>query len=361
MKSEIVLACGGTGGHIHPALAVAEVLQQKGYQLALIVSGTRSAETGVIQSWQGPLLTSGARPMKYLLHNARAFFRCRRFLKQIRPRVLFATGGYTSFAPVLAARSLGIPVVFHEANSLVGEAVRVLSKWLSIDTVALTFDASKSQLPAKVKTVTTGLPLRRSVLDALARARQAKQSSEALRIFVTGGSQGAHGMNMLVAPVLASLAASDPRVTILHQCGANDVAIMEEMYGQVKDQVRVLAFVQDMGSAYGEADLVIARAGAATCFEIVACATPAIFIPLPTAKDDHQRKNAESIAQQGGAIVVDQTTTTQARFAELLRPIYQDRSLLKAMQQALEKMVLPNAAEDVAQVLLHYVERSHVK
>lgn len=361
MKSDIVLACGGTGGHINPALAVAEVLKETGLNLALIVSGTRSAEAGVIQSWEGPLLKSGARPMKYFFHNIRAFFRCRRFLKKTRPAVLFATGGYTSFAPVAAARTLGIPVVFHEANSLVGEAVRMLSKVFSIDTVALTFDASKSQLPAKVKTVTTGLPLRRSVLEALARARQAKQASDTLRIFVTGGSQGAHGMNMLVAPVLASLAASDRKVTILHQCGANDVSAMEAIYAQVKEQVAVQAFVNDMGSAYGQADLVIARAGAATCFEIVACATPAIFIPLPTAKDDHQRKNAESIAQQGGAIVVNQTTATTQSFADVLRPIYQDRTLLVAMQAALQRMTLPDAATHVAQLLTAIVKRDSTK
>lgn len=350
MKSEIVIACGGTGGHINPALAVAEVLKNKGYSPAMIVSGTRSAEASVIQSWEGPLLKSGARPIK----DPRNFFavlRCLRFLRKVRPRVLFATGGYTSFAPVVAARILRIPVVLHEANSLVGKAVRFLAKYFKIETIALSFEASAKQLP-NVKTVYTGLPLRSSVLEALARARQIKKPSEALRIFVTGGSQGARGMNMLIAPVLASLAASDPKVTILHQCGPYDVEAMEANYANVKNQVQVQAFVQDMGTAYGEADIVIARAGAATCFEVIACAIPTIFIPLPTAMDDHQRKNAESIVQQGGAICVNQLTTTPQSFADILRPIYQDRSLLTAMQTALERMVLPDAANDVAQLLL---------
>lgn len=356
MKSEIVIACGGTGGHINPALAVAEVLKNKGYSPAMIVSGTRSAEASVIQSWEGPLLKSGARPIKDP-RNLFAILRCLRFLRKVRPRVLFATGGYTSFAPVVAARLLRIPVVLHEANSLVGKAVRFLTKHFKIETVALSFEGSETQLP-KAHTVYTGLPLRQSVLDALARARQQKKASEqALRIFVTGGSQGARGMNLLIAPVLASLAASDSNVSILHQCGPNDLEAMEATYAKVKNQVRVQAFVQDMGTAYGEADLVIARAGAATCFEVVACATPTIFIPLPTAMDDHQRKNAESIVQRGGALCVNQLTATSQSFADVLRPIYQDRSLLTSMQAALSQMTLPDAATDVAQILLEVVQR----
>lgn len=357
MKTKITIACGGTGGHIHPALAVADQLRAEGHTLSLIVSGTRSAEASTIASWQGPLLKSGARPIKDL-RNIFAIIRSLRFLRKQRPDVLFATGGYTSFAPVVAARLLRIPVVLHEANSLVGKAVRFLSKYCKIDTVALSFEASKTQLPETVPTLYTGLPLRQNVLERLERAKAIKRDGKSFNIFVTGGSQGAHGMNVLVAPVLASLAAADANVKILHQCGPHDLTLMEETYRNVASQVRVQAYVQDMGTAYGEADVVIARAGAATCFEIAACAKPAIFVPLPTAMDDHQRKNAEALVACGGAMSVNQLTTTPEDFANILRPLYQDRKRLTSMHDALKRMPQMDATTAVARLLLRVAKKN---
>ncbi len=356
MKTKITIACGGTGGHIHPALAVADQLREEGHTLSLIVSGMRSAEASTIASWQGPLLKSGARKITDL-RNIFAILRCIRFLRKERPDVLFATGGYTSFAPVIAARFLRIPVVLHEANSLIGKAVRFLAKYCKIETVALSFEASKTQLPAKVKTQYTGLPLRRSVLERLERAKAIKRDDDSFNIFVTGGSQGAHGMNVLVAPVLASLAASDKKVHILHQCGPHDLVLMEDTYKAVATQVRVQPYVQDMGTAYGEADVVIARAGASTCFEIAACAKPTLFVPLPTAMDDHQRKNAEALVVCGGAICVNQLTTTPEEFANILRPIYQEREILTAMHEALKRIPQMDATTIVARLLLSIAQK----
>lgn len=356
MKAKITLACGGTGGHIHPAMAVADVLRAEGHTLSLIVSGQRVAEGATIAAWKGALLKSGARPIKDP-RNLIAIMRCVSFLRRERPDVLFATGGYTSFAPVVAARLLRIPVVMHEANSLVGKAVRFLARFFKLERVAVSFPETVSQLPASVQAVVTGLPLREGVLASLARAKAVKRSEKGFSVFVTGGSQGARGMNLLVAPVLASLAASDGEVRILHQCGPHDVAAMEDVYAKVASQVRVQAYVDDMGRAYGEADVVIARAGAATCFEVAACRKPTIFIPLPTAMEDHQRKNAEALVASGGAICVNQLTTTPAGFANVLRPLYQDRSILIAMQEALEGVDVPAASEAVAKILLEVAGR----
>ncbi len=350
MKKRIVLACGGTGGHIHPAVAVGDVLRAEGHDLALILSGTRTAEAHVAKTWQGPLLKSGARPIKDP-RNLFAILRCRRFLKQQKPDVLLATGGYTSFAPVVAARTLGIPVVLHEANSLAGRAVRFLAKWCKLEAVALSFEETASQLPG-VKTVFTGLPLRQSVLDTLERARQVKRDDATFNILVTGGSQGARGMNQLVAPVLASLAASDPQVRIVHQCGAANLEEVKDVYASVAAQVEVVPFIEDMGTAYGRADVVIARAGAATCFEIAHCAVPTIFIPLPTAADDHQTKNAQSIVQCGGAICLQQYQTTPAQFAEVLRTLYSDADTRNAMRASFAKLPQLPAAQTLAKLLI---------
>ena len=289
--------------------------------------------------------------MRHLIANGLAILKCIRFLKKQRSAVLFATGGYTSFAPVVAARLLRIPVVFHEANSLAGSAIRVCSKYLSIAAVATSFEDTAAQLPW-AKTVFTGLPLRQAVLDTLAKARTVEKPTDRFSILVTGGSQGAHGMNLLVAPVLASLAKSDANVRILHQCGKHDLEGLQETYAEVANQVTLTAFIDDMGTAYGQADMVIARAGAATCFEIARCAVPTIFIPLPTAADDHQRKNAEALVRCGGAICLDQYTTTPAQLADAVRSLYSDATMREQMRAAFADLPQPNAAKAVADLIL---------
>ncbi len=369
-SKSIVIACGGTGGHIHPALAVADTLRADGHTLALILSGTRTAEKPTEASWQGPLLKSGARPIKDP-RNLLAILRCLRFLKRQRPDVLFATGGYTSFAPVIAARLLGIPVILHEANSLAGKAVRFLARHCTISAVATSFEDTAAQLPG-VHTVFTGLPLRTAVLERLTRAKtnqpvsnhepstaisQSANQPKGFTVLVTGGSQGAHGMNLLVTPVLASLAQSDPRVHIIHQCGAADVEAMRELYAATPDQVEVLPFITDMGAAYAQADLVIARAGAATCFELARCTLPTLFIPLPTAADDHQRKNAEALVKSGGALCFDQRTTSHQQLAEALRALYNDPELLASMRERLSQLPAPDAARAVADLILYCATR----
>lgn len=355
MSKHITIACGGTGGHINPAIAVAEALRQEGHALSLILSGTRSAEVQTARTWQGPLLKSGARPIKDP-RNLLAILRCRAFLKRQRPDVLFATGGYMSFAPVMAARWLGIPVVLHEANSLPGRAIRFLVKHCRISTIATSFSETASQLPSTARVVCTGLPLRQGVLDAVAKARATVRPQGGFHVLVTGGSQGARGLNALVAPVLASLAQSDPQVRIVHQCGQADMADMAAIYAKTPGQVTLTPFIEDMGAAYGAADVVIARAGAATCFELARCAIPTLFVPLPTAADDHQSKNAAALVRCGGALSFNQLTTTPAQFAEALRQLYSDPLLRKVMHEALLDLPLPDATPALMRAILAAAE-----
>ena len=346
----IAIACGGTGGHINPALAVAERLRVGGHALALILSGTRPAERQAAESWQGPLLRSGARPITDP-RNLAAILRCRAFLNRFRPDVLLATGGYTSFAPVVAARLLRIPVVLHEANSLPGRATRFLSKRLRIAAVATSFTETASRLPW-ANVVHTGLPLRQRVLDALARAEAARTDErQGFHVLVTGGSQGAHGLNTLVAPILASLAVSDPNVRVTHQTGQADLADVRAVYAQTPAQVTVLPFIDDIGAAYAQADLAITRAGAATCAELARVALPAILIPLPTAADDHQRLNAQALVQCGGALCIDQSAPP-AQLAEAIRQLYSDPLLRQIMRDALADLPRPDATQALADLLL---------
>ncbi len=349
-KKRIVLACGGTGGHIHPAQAVAEVLQEQGHELALILSGRREAEKPLAESWQGALLRSGARKIQDP-RNAFSLWKCVCFLRRFSPDVLFATGGYTCAPPVLAARLLRIPVVLHEANSVPGKATRWISKHFRIETVATTFGQTATFLPW-AHVVQTGLPLRRSVLKVLERAEGVERKAGGFSVLVTGGSQGAKSMDALVAPLLASLAKSDGQVRIVHQCSRAGMDAVKAFYRDVPEQVTVTPFIADMGLAYGQADLVIARAGAATCCEVARCAVPAIFIPLPSAADDHQRKNAEELVRCGGALCFDQKATTQEALAEAIRQIYQDDALRKSMREALASLPRTDATGAVVKLIL---------
>lgn len=349
MKKSIVIACGGTGGHIHPALAIAEALKADGHTVSLILSGTRTAEKPTAAAWEGPLLLSGARPIKDP-RNVLAVLKSYRFLKKHKPDLLFTTGGYTCFPPVVAARLLKIPVVMHEANALPGKAVRWLSRKLKIEAVATSFEETNRLLP-HVKTVFTGLPLRKSIVSMLEQVTTQSESREGFSILVTGGSQGARGMNFLVGPVLASLAQSDPKVRITHQCGPHDLEWAKQVYEKTPNRVEIVPFISEMAKAYSQADIVIARAGAATCFEIAHCALPAIFIPLPTAADDHQRKNAEALVSCGGALCVDQLTTTPEQFADIIRQLYSDPSLRTSMHEALKRLPKQDATRAVCNLI----------
>lgn len=350
-KRRIVLACGGTGGHIHPALAVAEVLRAQGHDLALILSGTRPAERRAAETWQGPLLRSGARPITDP-RNLPAIVRCLRFLRRFRPDALLATGGYTSFAPVVAARLLHIPVTLHEANALPGRAVRFLAKHLAIAAVAVTYEETADRLPKGVRVVRTGLPLRGAVVAALDKARAAhRPDAGGFHVLVTGGSQGAHGLNTLIAPILASLAVSDPHVRITHQTGQADLEAIRAVYAKTPKQAEVVPFIEDIGTAYARADLAIARAGAATCAELARAALPAILVPLPNAADDHQRLNARALVQCGGALCIAQSSPP-LQFAEAIRQLYSDPLLRQIMRDALADQPRPDAAKALADLIL---------
>ena len=361
---KIAIACGGTGGHIHPAMAVADQLLADGHEVSLILSGTRDAETKTAATWKGPLMKSGMYPLRRMtnpriaLSNALSVFKCLKFLKQQHPALLFTTGGYTCTPAVIAARLLKIPVVFHEANSLVGSAVRRFSTWSHVAAVATSFEEANTQLHG-VKTVFTGLPLRKNVLDTLEKARAMTKTTDTFNILVTGGSQGARGMNLLIAPVLASFAKETPEVRIVHQCGASSLDELRPIYEGLENQIQLVPFIDDMGSAYGTADIIIARAGAATCFEIARCGVPTIFIPLPTAADDHQRKNAESLVRCGGAICLNQLTTTPEMFADALRSLYADSALRQQMQAAFAKLPQQDAPRAVTDLLLDVAQASN--
>ena len=342
MTKRIVIMAGGTGGHIFPALAVAQFLQTQGWQVSWL--GTKAGlesrvipEAGIEIDW---LSVSGVRG-KGILSKVSAIFKlakscaeARKILKQRKPDVVLGMGGFVAAPGGLMAKMLGIPLIIHEQNRVVGTTNRLLAK---ISTKVL--QGFPNSFAPKFNAICTGNPLRES-LKHLPPAPL--QRGESLRIFVLGGSQGAKALNENVPNALALLKNS---VQVRHQTGSvmqNEVA---EIYKKFNLNAEVSAFIDDMAAAYSWADLIICRAGAMTVSEVAAMSIPAIFIPLPNAIDDHQTANAKYLTEAGAAILLKQNDLTAENLAQQIEKLCEN---LPQRREIARSLAYLNATETVA-------------
>lgn len=349
---KVIVACGGTGGHAFPGLAVAEELVKRGHDVTVWDSG-RDIESSVMKRWKGPVFSTGARQLS--LKNAfsilGSFFRCRKEMKRAKPDVLLAMGSYSSLPPVLAARTRGVKVCLHEANTIPGKAVEFLSKYA--ETVAISFDVTTKYLPG-VKTVKTGLPVRADITSG---TRFDFIPPNAFVVFVTGGSQGAHAVNDLMSAALTLLQADLSRrvnarpLYVIHQTGVADEGRVIGAYTKAQLPSRVQAFEREMANAFASADLVVARAGASTCFELAACGKPALLIPLPSAMRNHQHFNAEAFVASGAADEGIQAKLSAEQIYRYLLNHYENPTKLKSMAEKIRSLAADNAAARVAELL----------
>lgn len=341
-----VIACGGTGGHVFPGLAVANALKRRGHQVTVWFSG-RAVEDSTKHDWDGAIFETGAPRLnaKGLMRIPRVVLRCIRELRRNRPDAILAMGSYTSLPPVLAARLLHIPVNLHEANAVPGKAIRFLARFASH--IAVSFPSTRNCFPGRTVSC-TGLPVRTSVF-ARPPLPDFPPDDTTLTILITGGSQGAHAVNELAADALCSLPSESIRV--IHQCGRADAADLDARYSKVGIRHLVSPFIADMGAAYASADLVIARAGASTCFELCALGKPAILIPLPSAMNDHQTLNAQAMSQCGGALLCPQADLTPEKLTALLKAFASDRPRLTRMGSTLKELAVPDATKEICQLL----------
>lgn len=346
-KKRFVVACGGTGGHVFPGLAVANVLKARGHEVCVWLSG-RDIESSTLGGWDGPVFSTGAkqlslRSLPLLIH---AIFACRREMKGFMPDAMLAMGNYSSLPPVLAARAYRVPVVLHEANAVPGKAIDYLARFSVC--VDISFPSTAKWLP-NVKTCFTGLPVR----NGLAGQKPYDEVPEGVfTVFVTGGSQGARSVNALTSQAFALLKQDQPKpFFVIHQCGRLDEGNLRDFYHANGIDAKVSAFLPDMGRAFASADLVICRAGASTCFELCLLGKPALLIPLPSAVRNHQHLNAEAMVKAGGA---DECIQSEMTPRSLMRYISQKMSnpfRLKEMGLAIKSCAVPDAAEKVADSL----------
>jgi UDP-N-acetylglucosamine--N-acetylmuramyl-(pentapeptide) pyrophosphoryl-undecaprenol N-acetylglucosamine transferase len=343
----IVVACGGTGGHVFPGLATARELRQRGHEVDIWLSG-RAIENDTLAGWTGVVFRTGARPLSLATVPAfaTALWRGWRRLRAERPDRLLAMGSYASIPPVLAARARHIPIILHEANAVPGKAVDRLSRLATA--TAVSFPGTERFLPRR-RVVMTGLPVRVELAGA---PRLDGFDGRGFTVLVTGGSQGAHRVNELTCEAFCALrAAGMDDLRVIHQSGAADEAVLRARYAAAGVDARVTAFLREMGQAYASADLAICRAGAATCAELCLCGVPALLIPLPTAVRDHQRLNAEAMVRAGGAELRLQADLTAAALAETIRGLRADAAGRARMRASQLTLAAPGAAARLADLV----------
>ncbi len=308
-----------------------------------------------MKRWQGPVCSTHARQLspRYALSLVRSILRCRKEMKRQRPAAVLAMGSYASLPPVLAARTCGIPVYLHEANTVPGKAVDLLSKLAKA--VAISFEVTAKYLP-DARTVRTGLPIRSDIASG---RRFDFIPANAFVVFVTGGSQGAHAVNELASEALRRMQseladrkdAARP-LYVIHQTGVKDEGMVMGVYAAHSIPSRVHAFETQMADAFASADVVMARAGASTCFELAACGKPALFIPLPSAIRDHQHFNAEAFVAVGAADEAIQTKITARDLARHLLGYYDHPDRLAAMSAKMRTLSVDDASARVADLVL---------
>ncbi len=331
-RTALVMA-GGTGGHIFPGLAVAELLRSRGWNVHWLGAPAPSMESQLVPpkgfafesvrfgGLRGKgLLTMALLPLRLL----QAFWQSLQVVRRLRPDVLIGMGGYISFPGGMMGVLCGKPLVLHEQNSVAGLANKVL---------AHIADKVLSAFPGVLpKAQWVGNPLRTGFLEQAAPAQRFAERQGALKVLVIGGSLGAQALNSVVPQALALIPTAQ-RPQVIHQGGAKHIDTLQANYSQAGVQAELLAFIDDTASAFAEADLVICRAGASTVSEIAAVGAAALFVPFPHAVDDHQTVNAEFlVSQQAGWLMPQQTLTPQV-LADFLQHTRREQ-LLQAAQNA---------------------------
>ena len=355
MALRVVIAGGGTGGHLYPGIAVARELQARVPGSVVSFAGTaRGLEQRIVPREGFPLdlLRSGGLKGKSLADLVRgaalvpaSLVDAWRIISARAPDLVIGVGGYSSGPVVLIAAVRGVPTMVLEQNAVPGLTNRLLAR--VVKAAAVTFESSREFFGAKA--FVSGNPVRAEFLEQAGSSREAGTDDE-VRVLVFGGSQGAHAINVAMVEAAEELAAVRPRLRLTHQTGERDVDMVRAGYRRAGLAADVEPFLYDMGRRIGAADLIVCRAGATTLSEITAAGKAAILIPLPTATDDHQRKNAEALASQGAAEVLlqgaqgAQGALTAAVLANRVRSLAADPGARRRMSEAARALARPEAA-----------------
>ena len=355
----IVLAAGGTGGHIFPAEALAEELNSQGYKVVFITDKRAIEHKGILGSLPRYTIRAGTFG-RGIIGKVTAFtdiaigsFQARKLLKSLKPNAVVGFGGYPSFPTVYASGMLGIPTIIHEQNSVLGRANRLLVK--RVNAIATTFPNTRFiDEEFADKTKLTGNPVR-AAIRALREIPYPELNEDGnIRILVTGGSQGASIFSQVIPEAMRALPDSlRARVRIDQQCRPEDVESTKEAYAKMGVSADISSFFTDIPARLASAHLVIARAGASTISELIAAGRPSILVPLPTSMDNHQYYNANALEEVGGGFMMPQDGFTAAALSARIEAFLSLPESLVRVANLAKDFGKVNAASDLAALVLN--------
>ncbi len=353
----IAIACGGTGGHLFPGMAVGEKLLERGYEVLLLVSekevdqiSSRGATGMEILRLPAVPLLKGNFPT-FLGTFWKSFRIMRRYFKKRPPVAVLAMGGFTSAAPILAGKLAGARTALHEANSIAGRANRLLSGW--VNHVFVGFSSAVNQLRNR-SVKFTGTPVRSQFQPAdSAAARMALGlEPEAPVVLIMGGSQGASAINKAILQAIPLILEKEPTTQFLHLTGTATFEAIATSYKSLTPRAKALPFLTEMDLALSAATVAVSRAGASSLAEMAAMELPAILIPYPAAADDHQYHNARTLAQPGASRMLVQSQLKPELLASAILEILSDPLTRDRMKTELRKWHYPNAADEIIDAIL---------
>jgi UDP-N-acetylglucosamine--N-acetylmuramyl-(pentapeptide) pyrophosphoryl-undecaprenol N-acetylglucosamine transferase len=362
----VLIAGGGTGGHLYPGIALAREIKRRDPDAALLFVGTATGVEARVVPREGftlHLIRVAGLKGKSRADRLRGFallplsaLDAWRVISRFRPDVVVGVGGFASGPVLMLAALRGYPTMLLEQNAVPGITNRILAR--VVRAAAVNFEDSLQFFPGSG--FVTGNPVRPEFFTTpvVAASRQPRANEEAddardlpplaARVLIFGGSQGAHAINVAMVEAAPRLATAGTPLAITHQTGERDVELVRDGYSRAGLKARVEAFLFEMDREMTAADLVVARAGATTLSELAAAGRPAILVPLPRATDDHQRKNAAVIARAGAAEVIDERELTGARLADSLLALAGDAARRAQMSAAMQQLARPDAAARIA-------------
>ena len=357
----VLIAAGGTGGHIYPGIAVArEVMRRDAASVVKFVGTARGLETRLVPQSGFELLLIESAGLKNVSLGARvrglallpkSFTAARRLIRELRPQIVVGAGGYVTGSVLLTAALMRIPTLVMESNALPGFTNRVLARFVTRAAVAF-----EESLPYfRGKGVVTGNPVRREFFEIKKRERDPARFS----ILVFGGSQGARAINEAMVEAVKRLDAHRETLRIVHQTGATDEEKVRAGYAEAgwSEESEVRPYIDDMVKAFAEGDLIVCRAGATTTAELIAAGKAAMMIPFPYAADDHQRRNAEALEAAGAARMILQQDLTGERLAREIAALVEEPQRVTMMEEASRRLARGDAAQATVNLMEEMIRK----
>lgn len=369
---KIMLTGGGTGGHIYPALAIAEKLKKEYKGVEIVYAGSkRGMEKDIVPRTGLQYLSIEAAPLnkklklstlKAVALNIKGLFQANKILKRHKPDVVIGTGGYVAGSIVLIAALRGIPTAIHEQNAFPGLTNRILSRF--VDKIMLSFDDAKSYFKYPDKIVFTGLPIMSAFFTGSREASRQKlgYNAQDLVVLSVGGSNGALKLNQILLETYGGFREYE-NIKFVHVAGERYFKSIqkdiESQYYSLGENFKLMSYLKDMPTYLKAADLVISRAGASTINEIIASGTPSVIIPSPNVSNDHQAHNAKIMDRHGMGVVLRESDLNVELMTHIINDFYNDRAKLDIMRQNCEKLDLSNTLDSIFQVVNQLYKDRH--